>query len=61
MWFDQRQFQKILENGSLELKKNIENFIKNNIDWIKIRELGELKYSDDIKWGRNVINYEEAV
>ena len=54
-------FKNILENSSLELKKNIENFIKNNIDWVKIRELGELKYSDDIKWGRNVINYEEAV
>ena len=54
-------FKNILENGSLELKKNIEKFMKNNIDWVKIRELGELKYSDDIKWGRNVINYEEAV
>ena len=43
------------------LRENIEKFIKNNIDWVKIRELGELKYSDDIKWGRNVINYEEAV
>lgn len=50
-------FKNILEDGSLELKKNIEKFIKNNIDWIKIREIGELKYSDDIKWGRNVINY----
>ena len=54
-------FKNILENGSLELKKNIEKFMKNNIDWVKIRKLGELKYSDDIKWGRNVINYEEAV
>lgn len=54
-------FKNILENGSLELKKNIEKFMKNNIDWVKIRELGELKYSDDIKWGRSVINYEEAV
>ena len=54
-------FKNILESGSLELKKNIEKFMKNNIDWEKIRELGELKYSDDIKWGRNVINYEEAV
>lgn len=54
-------FKNILENSSLELKKNIEKFMKNNIDWVKIRELGELKYSDDIKWGRNVINYEEAV
>ena len=35
--------------------------MKNNIDWSKVRKSGELKYSDDIKWGRNVINYEEAV
>ena len=35
--------------------------MKNNIDWGKIREIGELKYSDNIKWGRNVINYKEAV
>ena len=35
--------------------------MKNNIDWVKIRENGELKYRNDIKWGRNVIDYEEAV
>ena len=35
--------------------------MKNNIDWIKIRDNGELKYRDSIKWGRNVINYTEAV
>ena len=35
--------------------------MKNNIDWVKVRENGELKYSDDIKWGRNVISYEEAI
>ena len=33
----------------------------NNIDWEKKRKSGELKYSDDIKWGRNIINYGEAV
>ena len=35
--------------------------MKNNIDWSKVRKSGELKYSDDIKWGRNVIDYKEAV
>lgn len=54
-------FKNILENSSLELKNNIEQFMKNNIDWVKVRDVGELKYSDDIKWGRNVIKYEEAV
>ena len=27
------------------LKKEIENFNQNNIDWVKIREVGELDYS----------------
>ena len=39
-------FKNILENGSLELKKDIENFNQNNIDWVKIRNTtGELDYS----------------
>lgn len=38
-------FKNILEDGSLQLKKNIENFNQNNIDWVKIRENGELDYS----------------
>lgn len=38
-------FKNILENGSLELKKTIEKFNQNNIDWVKIREIGELDYS----------------
>ena len=39
-------FKNILENGSIELKKNIENFNQNNIDWVKIRNTtGELDYS----------------
>lgn len=38
-------FKNILENGSLELKKTIEKFNQNNIDWVKIRENGELDYS----------------
>ena len=39
-------FKNILENGSLELKKEIEKFNQNNIDWVKIRNTtGELDYS----------------
>ena len=38
-------FKQILNDSSLELKKEIENFNQNNIDWVKIREVGELDYS----------------
>lgn len=51
----------ILNNDSIELRKSIESFIKNNIDWDKVSKIGELKYSEEIKWGRNVIDYSEAV
>ena len=51
----------ILNNDSVILRKNIESFIKNNIDWQKVTECGELKYLDEIKWGRNVIDYKEVV
>lgn len=54
-------FKSILTDGSISLRKKIESFMKNNIDWVKIRDNGELKYRGDIKWGRNVIDYEEAV
>ena len=54
-------FNAILTDGSISLRKKIESFMKNNIDWIKIRDNGELKYRDSIKWGRNVINYTETV
>ena len=37
------------------------NFIKNNIDWKRVFEYGELKYLDEIKWGRNIIDYGEVV
>ena len=57
----QENFRNILEDGSLKLKKKIESFNKNNIDWVKIREAGELKYTDEIKYGRNVIDYGEAI
>lgn len=52
---------KITSIPSLELKKNIESFSKNNIDWKRIRNIGELKYLDKIKWGKNVIDYKEVV
>ena len=54
-------FKSILTDSSISLRKKIESFMKNNIDWVKVRDNGELKYSSDIKWGRNVIAYEEAV
>lgn len=53
--------QAILEDGSIRLRKQIEGFMKNNIDWIKVRQNGELKYKDNIKWGRNVIDYGEVI
>lgn len=52
---------KILVEDSIALRKNIESFIKNNINWNKVSKIGELKYKDDIKWGRNVIDYQEAI
>ena len=52
---------KILEEDSIALRKNIESFIKNNINWNKVSQIGELKYKDDIKWGRNIIDYDEAM
>ena len=53
-------FKNILENGSLELKKDIENFNQNNIDWVKIRNTtGELDYSKPFL--RNTRPKKEAV
>ena len=49
--------RQILKNPSIELKHNIEKFIKNNIDWNLIVELGGFNYSDEIKYGRNIIKY----
>ena len=57
----QDNFNAILADSSISLRKKIESFMKNNIDWVKIRDSGELKYSDDIKWGRNIVNYDEVV
>ena len=52
-------FKSILENGSLKLKKTIEHFNQNNIDWVKIRENGELDYSKPFL--RNTRPKKEAV
>lgn len=52
-------FKNILENSSLELKKTIEQFNQNNIDWVKIRETGELDYSKPFL--RNTRPKKEAV
>ena len=51
----------ILNNDSIGLRKGIESFMKNNIDWTKVFNIGELKYSNEIKWGRKVVDYSEAV
>ncbi len=52
---------KILNNDSIMLRKSIESFVKNNIDWKRVSECGELKYLNEIKWGRNIIDYGEVV
>lgn len=54
-------FISILENSSIELRKQIESFMKNNIEWDKVRKIGELKYTNQVKWGRNVIDYGDVV
>ena len=41
-------FQNILFNDNLDLKNKIESFYKNNIDWNKVRSIGELDYSQNM-------------
>ena len=41
-------FNRIISRPNLELKHEIESFNINNIDWIKVREIGELDYSKDV-------------
>lgn len=41
-------FDRIINNPTLKLKHEIELFNINNIDWIKVREIGELDYSKDV-------------
>lgn len=55
-------FMKIINDGSLELKYNIEHFMKNNIDWVKIQEIGELKYKENETscYGQLVVDYQEV-
>lgn len=40
----EENFYEILNNPSLELRKRIENFYKNNIEWSAVRNMGSLKY-----------------
>ena len=41
-------FGTIIHNPTLQLKHNIEKFYKNNIDWEKVRNIGELDYSQNV-------------
>lgn len=41
-------FNNVLFNRSEKLQRNIEEFYKNNIDWEKVRKIGELDYSQDV-------------
>ena len=41
-------FERIISNPSLELKHEIESFHVNNIDWVKVRDIGELDFSKEV-------------
>lgn len=41
-------FNNVLFNRSEKLQQDIEGFYKNNIDWEKVRKIGELDYSQDV-------------
>lgn len=41
-------FERIITDPNLELKHGIEQFNINNINWIKVREIGALDYSKDV-------------
>lgn len=41
-------FKNIILNPSLELKYSIECFHQNNIDWKKVKKIGELDYSKNV-------------
>lgn len=55
-------FMQIINDGSLELKHNIEKFMKNNIDWVKIQDIGELKYKENeiSCYGQLVVDYKNS-
>ena len=55
----QENFKNIIHNQNLQVKHKIENFYKNNIDWEKVRIIGELDYSQDVI--RNTRPKKEAV
>lgn len=56
-------FKNIIHNPNLDLKHSIEDFHRSNIDWIKVRKIGELDYSKDVIKDDNRCknNLEEAV
>ena len=37
-----------MHKSDLILKHSIENFYRSNIDWSKVRKIGELDYSKDV-------------
>lgn len=41
-------FTDIIYNQSSDLKQTIEKFYKNNINWKRVREIGELDYKQDV-------------
>ena len=41
-------FSNIVHKSDLILKHSIENFYRSNIDWSKVRKIGELDYSKDV-------------
>lgn len=43
-----QNFKNILFNEYPELRKEIEGFYKNNIDWKKVQKIGELDYTKDV-------------
>lgn len=43
-----KNFKNIILTPSLELKHSIEYFHQNNIDWKKVKEIGELDYSKNV-------------
>lgn len=52
-------FEKILNDSSLPLKREIESFHKHNIDWVKIQQLGELNYKGNTNRELNIVDYGE--
>ena len=55
-------FMSILENPTIELRKNIEKRYKHNINWKVVSKIGELKYQTELgRDGQPKIDYKEAI